>query len=43
MLEESKYEISPGGLIKDAIAHHLDFYQSKCGIELPNKMLANLR
>ena len=42
MLEDGKYEISPADFIKEAVARHLSFYQTKRGIEFPNKMLAEL-
>lgn len=42
MLEDSKYEISPKDFIKEAVARHLSFYQTKRGIEFPNKVLAEL-
>ena len=42
MLEDSKHEISPTDFIKEAVARHLVFYQTKRGIEFPNKMLAEL-
>ncbi|WP_165768398.1 hypothetical protein [Hymenobacter amundsenii] len=42
MLEDTKHEISTTDFIKDAVARHLAFYQTKRGIEFPNKMLAEL-
>lgn len=42
MLEDSKNEITTEDFIKEAIARHLTFYQTKRGIEFPPKMLAEL-
>ena len=42
MLEDSKHEVTPTDFIKEAVARHLAFYQTKRNIEFPNKMLAEL-
>ncbi|MGI4744273.1 MAG: hypothetical protein ACRYG7_54685 [Janthinobacterium lividum] len=42
MLEDTKHEITPESFLKEAIARHLVLYQTKRGIEFPNKMLAEL-
>lgn len=42
MLEEGKHEISPEDFIQEALARHLNLYQTKRGIEFPAKMLAEL-
>lgn len=42
MLEDTKHEVTPEDFLKDALARHLALYQTKRGIEFPNKMLAEL-
>ncbi|WBO86839.1 hypothetical protein [Hymenobacter yonginensis] len=42
MLEDTKYETSTTDFIRDAIARHHAFYQTKRGTVFPNKMLAEL-
>jgi hypothetical protein len=42
MLEDTKHEITPENFLKEAIARHLAFYQTKRGVEFPTKMLAEL-
>ena len=42
MLEDTKHEVTPENFLKEAIARHLAFYQTKRGIDFPNKMLAEL-
>ncbi|RZK44066.1 MAG: hypothetical protein EOO61_04470 [Hymenobacter sp.] len=42
MLEDTKHEVTPENFLKEAIARHLAFYQTKRGIEFPNKMLTEL-
>jgi hypothetical protein len=42
MLEDTKHEITPSDFVKEAVARHLALYQTKRGIEFPNKMLAEL-
>jgi hypothetical protein len=42
MLEDTKHEITPENFLKEAIAQRLAYYQTKRGIEFPNKMLAEL-
>lgn len=42
MLEDTKHEVTPEAFLTEAIARHLALYQTKRGIEFPNKMLAEL-
>ena len=42
MLEDTKHEVTPEDFLKDALARHLALYQTKRGIEFPNKMLSEL-
>jgi hypothetical protein len=42
MLEDTKHEVTTENFLREAIARHLAFYQTKRGIEFPNKMLAEL-
>ena len=42
MTEQRPDEITPADVSNAAISRHLAFYQTKRGIEFPNKMLAEL-
>lgn len=42
LLEDTKHEITPPDFLREAIARHLDYYQTKRNVEFPPKMLEEL-